>query len=433
LKIEIKSINSCKKELTIEVAAETLKEDYNSVCHKFLKQARVPGFRPGKAPMSLIKQRYKEAIREDFLEAAVQRHFLAAVKSENFSPLQSPHVHDLSYSEGQPLRFKAAFEVLPKLEICNYKGLEIERILPEVRDEEIETSLKQMQGRLAQFVPEENRAVRSGDFAVITYSGKFTDGTHPSVSSKDVYCEVGGANTLPEFSENLVGARIGETKTFSIKYGQDFPNKKLAGKEVEYTLELQAIKLKKIPELSDEFAKDVGEFATLEELRNKIRADLTAEKERAIRADMHSKLLDQVIENNPFEVPEVMVHQQAENRLNDYVRTLLVQGIHPQTLDMNWSEFQERQREQAVHDVKAALVLEQIADQENVGVTDEEVDEEISKRAQEAQQSFEAVKSRLTKEGGTDRIKDRIRNRKSLDLLLSFATLKSPQAVIVQP
>ena len=433
MEIEVKSINSCKKELIIEVEAEALKEDYNSVCHKFLKHARVPGFRPGKAPMALIKQRYKEAIREDFLEAAVQKHFLVAVRSEKFSPLQSPHIHDLSYSEGQPLRFKAAFEILPNLEISNYKGLVIERILPEVTDGEIETSLKQMQGRMAQFVPEENRAVQSGDFAVIAYTGKFTDGTQPGLSSKDVYCEVGGPNTLPEFSENLVGARIGETRTFSIKYSQDFPNKKLAGKEVEYTLELQAIKLKKIPELSDDFAKDVGEFATLDDLRKKIRADLLAEKERAIRSDMQSKLLDQVIENNSFEVPEVMVHKQAENRLNDYVRTLLMQGIHPQTLDMNWAEFQERQREQAVHDVKAALVLQQIANQENVGVTDAEVDEEISKRAQEAQQSFEAVKSRLTKDGGTDRIRDRIRNRKSLDLLLSFATFKSPQAAIVQP
>ena len=433
MEIEVKSINSCKKELIIEVEAEALKEDYNSVCHKFLKHARVPGFRPGKAPMALIKQRYKEAIREDFLEAAVQKHFLVAVRSEKFSPLQSPHIHDLSYSEGQPLRFKAAFEILPNLEISNYKGLVIERILPEVTDGEIETSLKQMQGRMAQFVPEENRAVQSGDFAVIAYTGKFTDGTQPGLSSKDVYCEVGGPNTLPEFSENLVGARIGETRTFSIKYSQDFPNKKLAGKEVEYTLELQAIKLKKIPELSDDFAKDVGEFATLDDLRKKIRADLLAEKERAIRSDMQSKLLDQVIENNSFEVPEVMVHKQAENRLNDYVRTLLMQGIHPQTLDMNWSEFQARQRAQAVHDVKAALVLQQIANQENVGVTDAEVDEEISKRAQEAQQSFEAVKSRLTKDGGTDRIRDRIRNRKSLDLLLSFATFKSPQAAIVQP
>jgi len=433
LKIEVKSIDSCKKELVIEVEAETLKEEYDSVCQKFLKHARVPGFRPGKAPLSLIKRRYKEAISEDFLEAAVQKHFLAAVKSENLSPLQSPHIHDLSYSEGQPLQFKAVFEILPKLEISNYKGLEIERILPEVKEEEIETSLRQMQGRMAQYVPVEDRAAQSSDFAVINYTGKFTDGTQPGLNAKDVYCEVGGANTLPEFSENLVGAKIGETKTFSIKYSQDFPNKKLAGKEVQYTLELQAIKLKKTPELNDEFAKDVGEFATLEELRNKIRADLTAEKERVVHSEMQSKLLDQVIENNPFEVPEVMVHKQAENRLNEYVRTLLTQGIHPQTLDINWAEFQERQRRLAVHDVKAALVLEHIANQENLGVNDEEVDEEISKRAQQAQQSFEAVKSRLTKDGGIERIKDRIRNRKSLDLLLSFATFKSSQAIIVQP
>ncbi len=433
MKIEVHSDGACKKELTIEVAAENLKEDYDSVCNKYLRQARVPGFRPGKAPLSLIKQRYKEAIREDFLELAVQKSFGSAIQSENLAPLQAPHVHDISYSEGQPLRFKAHFEILPTVEIRNYKGLEIEQTTAEVSEEEIEHSLHQLQERLAQYTPVEDRAVQTGDFAVVSYTGKFAAGDEPSFESKDVYCEVGGAETLPEFTESLVGSRSGESKTFKIKYAPEFPNKKLAGKEVEYTLQVHSIKLKKIPELNDDFARDVGEFKTLEELQSKIRNDIAGDKERSARSQMQNRLLDQVIESNPFEVPEVLVQKQTENRINDYVRTLVMQGIHPQSLDINWAQFQERQREQAVHDVKAGLVLEHIADQENLQVTDEEVDEEILRRAKEAQQPFEAVKSRLTKDGGADRIKDRLRNRKSLDLLLSTATFKNPQSVIVQP
>jgi trigger factor len=433
LKIEVHSDDACKRELTIEVDAESLRGDYDSVCNKYLRQARVPGFRPGKAPLSLIKQRYKDAIREDFLELAVQKNFRSAIESENLAPLQSPHVHDVSYAEGQLLRFKADFEVLPKLEIRNYKGLEVEKTTVEVKEEEIENSLTQIQERLAQYNPVEDRAAQRGDFAVISFTGRFSEGNEPSFESKDVYCEVGGAETLPEFTENLVGVRGGESRTFTIKYDPEFPNKKLAGKEVEYTLEVQSIKLKKTPELSDDFAKDVGDFQTLEELRIKIRNDIALEKERSVRSKMQTQLLDQVIEANSFEVPGVLVQKQAENRFNDYVRTLVMQGIHPQTLDINWGQFQERQRELAIHDVKVGLILEHIADQENLQVTDEEVDEEISSRAKEAQQPFEAVKSRLTKDGGADRIKSRLRNRKSLDLLLSTATFKNPQSVIIQP
>jgi trigger factor len=433
LKIEVHSDGACKRELTVEVEAEDLKEDHDSVCNKYLRQARVPGFRPGKAPLSLIKQRYKDAIREDFLELAIQKSFRSAIQSENLVPLQAPHIHDVSYSEGQTLRFKAHFEVLPEVEIKNYKGLEIEKTTTEVKEEEIEQSLRQLQERLAQYTPVEDRAAQPGDFAVVSYTGKFSEGNEPSFQAQDVYCEVGGVETLPEFTENLVGSVTGDSRTFKIKYDTEFPNKKLAGKEIEYTLQVHSIKLKKTPELNDDFARDVGEFKTLEELRNKIRSDIALDKERSARAQMQNRLLEQVIESNPFDVPDVLVQKQTENRLNDYVRSLVMQGIHPQTLDINWAQFQERQREQGIRDVKAGLVLEHIADQENLQVTDEEVDEEISRRAKEAQQPVEAVKSRLTKDGGADRIRDRLRNRKSLDLLLSTATFKNPQSVIVQP
>jgi trigger factor len=207
----------------------------------------------------------------------------------------------------------------------------------------------------------------------------------------------------------------------------------LAGKEVEYAVELQSIKIKKIPDLNDDFARDVGQFNGLVELRNKIRSDLSARKELVARSEMQGKLLDLVIERNPFDVPEVMVKKQVENRLKDYIQSLIMQGVHPKTLDIDWAELQERQKEKALHDVKAALVLEHIAEQEKVTVSDNEIDEEISKRAQEARQSFEAAKSRLTKDGGKDKLTSRIRNRKSLDLLLSLATFKNPQGIIIQP
>ncbi len=433
MKVEVNTINPCKKQVAIEVEPENLKEDYNAICVEFQKRARVPGFRPGKAPFSVIRQRYREEIRKEFLDSAVQKFLREVMKSENLSPLVSPHVHDLSFSDNQPLRFKAVFEILPTIELSNYKGLEIEKIVPEVKKEEIESVLKQMQERMAEFLPVEGRSVQTGDFAMITYSGRVSDDSQPALGSKDIYCEIGGANTLPEFTENLMGASAGETRRFTLKYASDVPTKQLAGKEIEYSVELQSIKTKKIPELNDDFAKDVGQHDTLEELRRQIKADLTATKEHEARSRMQEVLLEKLIESNPFEIPEVLVKKQSEQRLNDYLRTLVMQGIHPQTLDIDWSAFQARQREMAIHDVKAALVLDRIADQEGIQIFDEEVEEEISRYAREANQPLGAVKSRLTKDGGTDRMKSRIRNRKSLDLLLSLATFKNPQSIIVQP
>ena len=277
------------------------------------------------------------------------------------------------------------------------------------------------------------RAIQTGDFAVISYVGRFGDPSKKDIEAKNTYCEVGSDNTLPEFNENLLGAQAGDKKSFQVKYPDDFPNKELAGTEIQYDIEVQDIRQKQVPELNDEFAKDAGQYASLEDLRNKVRESLISNREQAAQSDMQEKLVELIIQNNPFDVPAVMVKKQTENRLNDYVRSLIARGVHPKTLDINWAEFQERQKELAATDVKVALVLEHIAEKENITVTEEELDEDISKRAQESQQAFEAVKSRLTKEGATDRIKDRIRNKKSLDLLLNLASVKDPQGIIVQP
>jgi len=433
LKVEVVNKNSCQRAISIEVEPEFLKPDYSAICSKYQRKARVPGFRQGKTPMSLILQRFKNEIREDFLEAAVQKFLLEAIKQEKLQPLDHPHVHDLTYCDGEPLKFTAEFEVLPELNLSHYRGLEIDRVPVEVKEEEVEAAIKTMQERMAQYLPVTGRAIQTGDFAVISYVGRFGDPSKKNIEAKNTYCEVGSDNTLPEFNDNLLGARAGDKKSFQVKYPDEFPNKELAGTEIQYDIEVQDVRQKQVPELNDEFAKDAGQYASLDDLRNKVRESLISNREQTAQSNMQEKLVELIIQNNPFDVPAVMVKKQTENRLNDYVRSLIARGVHPKTLDINWAEFQERQKELAATDVKVALVLEHIAEKENITVTEEELDEDISKRAQETQQAFEAVKSRLTKEGATDRIKDRIRNKKSLDLLLNLASVKDPQGIIVQP
>ncbi len=433
MKVAVNNKSSCKVALNIEVDSEELKEEYAAVCSRFQKEARVPGFRRGKTPRSIIMQRFKSEIREDLLESSVQKHFLEAVEAEGLKPLNRPHVHDLTYADGEALTFTAEFEILPQLDISNYQGLEVERVPVDIKDEEVEDALEAVRQGMAQFVPVTGRTIENGDFAVISYTGKFADSDRKNLEAKDVYCEVGSENTLPEFNENLVGLKPGDSKSFEIKYPADFPNKDLASAQVNYELTVVDIRQKQVPDLNDDFAKDAGEYASVDDMRRKFREEIALRKEKAAQADMQEKLVELIIENNPFEVPEVMVKKQAENRLNDYARSLIMRGIHPQTLDINWAEFREKQQDLAVADVKVALVLEHIADRENISVSNEELDSDIAARAEESRQSFDAVKSRLTKDGAIDKIKDRLRNKKTLEFLLRRATLKDPQGLIVQP
>jgi len=433
LKVEVNLLSSCRTELSIEVEAERWKPDYQAVCQKYLRQARVPGFRPGRAPLPIVQQRFGDSIRADFLEAAVRKYFKEAVESESLKPLSLPKIAEVDFAPGQSFTFKATFEVPPALELPNYKGLEIEQVPAEVQDEEVEVVLGQLREQAAEYLPVEDRPASSGDHAVISLEGKYSTAGRKDIRDEDVYCELGGEGTPQEFTDNLSGARCGETRTFAVTYEDDHPNRQLAGQQVNYRVELKAIKQKRLPELNDEFAKDAGDYSSLQDLRSKVRADCVERKEKAARSEMQSSLVDRMVEDTSFEVPEVLVEEQLETRLKETMQALMMQGVHPSTLKLDWNQFREQQREKAVLDVKRAVLLEHIAEEEQLTVSDEELEEEISRIAQGADQPIEAVRSRLTGDGGAARIKNTIRNRKCLDLILRLASVKTPPGLIVQP
>ena len=433
MKVEVNLLSSCKTELGIEVEAERWRPDYQAVCQKYLRRSRVPGFRPGRAPLPIVQQRYGDSIKADFLEAAVRKYFKEAVESESLTPLSLPKIADVDFAPGQSFTFKATFEVPPALELPNYEGLEIEQVPTDVTDKELETVLERLREQSAEYLPVEDRPAQSGDHAVISLEGKFSAAGREDIRDDDVYCELGGEGTPQEFTDNLSGAQSGETRTFSVTYGDDHPNKQLAGHQVNYRVELKAVKRKRLPELDDEFAKDAGVYSSLEDMRSKVRADFVERKEKAARSDMQSSLIDRLVEDTSFEVPEVLVEEQLEERLKETVQALMMQGVHPNTLKLDWKRFREQQREKAVLDVKRAILLERIADKEELTVSNEELEEEISRISGEADQPVEAVRSRLTREGGVARIKNTIRNRKCLDLILRLASVKTPPGLIVQP
>ena len=361
------------------------------------------------------------------------KYFKEAVESESMTPLSMPKIEEVNFAQGQPFSFKATFEVPPALELPNYKGLEIEQVSSEVKDEEVEDVLGQLRQQSAEYLPVEDRPAQAGDHAVISLEGKYTEAGRDVIRDDDVYCELGGKGMPQEFTDNLSGAQCGETRTFAVTYAEDHPNRELAGQQLNYDVELKGIKLKRLPELNDDFAKDSGNYSSLEDLRSKVRADCVERKEKASRSEMQSKLVDLLLEDTSFEVPEVLVKEQVEVRLNDTVQALMMQGVHPKTLKLDWEQFREQQREKAVLDVKRAILLERIADKEQLTVSDEELEEEFNRIAQGADKPIEAVRSHLTKDGGAARVKNSIRNRNCLDLILRLASIKAAPGLIVQP
>lgn len=415
--------NACRRELEVEIPADAVQRKVESVAREFARVARVPGFRPGKAPVTLIRRRFAEDIKAEVVQSLVPEYFESAVREANLKPLGRPEIEDLVFEEDKPLKFKASFEVLPEIQLGEYKDLELEEPVTAVSDEDVEKALAEMRERAATFVAIENRPIQEDDYAVLSLTGMQVkpEVKREPIHADEVLCHVGGENTLQEFTENLLGAQPGEERRFEVNYNEEHSDQKLAGKTIAYTALIRGIKQKVLPELNDEFAKDLGEFATLTELRAKLRKDLEAEQERRRRETTRDRLVAMLVERHEFPVPEALVEHQMNARLERSVRTLMAQGVDPRRLDVDWAKVRRQQRAAAIREVKAGLVLEKIADAERIEVSDEEVERELAAIATRAGQSTEAVRSRLTRENGLDRMKSRLRSEKTIDFIYSSA------------
>jgi len=420
---------TCKRELVIEVPAEEVQREVERVTQALQQRARVPGFRPGKAPASVIRQRYRDDIREQVLHNLIPEHLERRVQEERLELAGTPQIEDvrLEPEANEPLQFKAVFEVLPSFELKDHTGLEVEVVEPAVSEEEVEAGLKQLQEQQATFTAVEGRPLQDGDFALVAVRGKPAEGETGGgpVDLDDVLCEIGGADTHAAFSENLRGAAAGEERSFTVSYPEDHHEKRLAGHTLHYTVRVNAIKQKQVPELNDDFARDLGSFKSLEEVREQIRQNLLEQKRERSEQEAKEKLLDRLVEMHDFPVPESLVEKQLRTRLERAARQLVSQGLNLQQLD--WPRLRDSQREPALRDVRAGLILDRIAEREGIQVTEEEVERHLDQLARQAARGKDAaaVRARLTKQGVADKIRNKIRNDKTLDLVYRSAN-KSP-------
>jgi trigger factor len=389
---------------------------------KYQKVARLPGFRAGHVPASIIKQRFKEDLKSDVVEALVPRYFRKEAEKLGLIPVSQPQVKDLHIQDGEPLRFKASFEIMPEIPVDGYKELRADRPDISVSDEDVEQALASVREQHATFTAVEGRTLAEGDFAQASMDGTPKEASDSAdinpVHMDEVLIEIGGKNTVREFSENLRGASAGDERKFEVAYPDDTSDKRLAGKTFVYTVKIQAIKEKTLPELNDEFAKELGEFTSLEQVRKQIRDNMEAEKKHNAEHAAKDKLVAELVKRNDFEVPESLVDRQIDVRLERGLRALAAQGMKMEDLKkMDLPRLRVGQREQAVQDVKSSLLLDRIADKEKIEVGEDEVNHEIEALAKQSKQTPEAIRARLTQDGGLDRIRNRIRSEKTLDFL----------------
>jgi trigger factor len=422
---------TCRRELDLEIPADEVSKAMEKVAKEFAKVARVPGFRPGKAPITLIRRRFADDIKGEVLQSLVPERVEKAVSEQKLTPVSQPKVEQLDFNDGQPLKFRAVFEVLPEFELGNYKDLQLEMPVMDVVDEDVSKTLEDMRERAAAFAPAEGRAVQDGDYVQLKLTGT-PEGEGEPLQADSVLCHIGAEETMAPFNENLRGVNIGDHKDFDVPYPADYPDAKLAGKTYHYSVDVLGIKTKKLPELNDDFAKDVSDATTLDELNKKIREGLEHQRDHKQKDLLREKVLSEIVKLHDFPVPQSLVEHQMDVRLERVVRSLAQQGVDPRAVNIDWVSLRKRNEDRAKDDVKAELIVDRIATTENIDVTEEEVEHELQHLAGHSNESAEAIRARLTKQGTLDRIKAKLRSDKTLDWLAQNARVSTAKAAAAE-
>jgi trigger factor len=425
---------TCKKELVIEIPVDVVQRETDSVAAQFAKRARIPGFRPGRAPTSLVRRHFRDDIRSEVAQTLIPRFFQAAVKEQKWDVVGQPRFEDLKFEDDQPLTCKATFEIYPDFELQPYKELEVEEVKAEVTDADIDKALADLREKAATFEVVADRPAADDDYLDVNYRGQ--DTSSPSsqpIEAKDAVVHLGGKHTVEGFTENLRGAMAGEVREFPVTYPENYPQKTLAGKTLSYRVEIQSIKKKVVPPVDDELAKSVSEFASLEELRAKLHQDLEKSAQRQAEVGCKQKLAEKLLEANQFPVPEVLMETQLDRKIERTLGQLLAQGIDPRETQVDWRKVRDEARPDAEKEVRLALVLSRVADAEKIDLSEEEVDDTIREMAQERRMTAAELKTRLTRDGKLDTLKTTRRNQKALEFVYRNAKIIRKNALLAGP
>jgi trigger factor len=420
------------REIEVEAPAEEVSKSFKTVVKRYQKLARIPGFRAGKVPESLIRSKFAKEVRQEVLESLVSERFRKAIDDQKLRPISEPQLLDMQLFDGQPLKFKAAFEVAPQFDVAGYDSVHVTKPEAELTSDEYDAELNRVLDSHATVEPvDEDRTLVDGDWAEIEFRGEVQDlaqtvteegvantsNTEP-ITGQDVLVEVGGKNTLPAFNEALRGSKPGQELKFEVVYPADFGEQRLAGQTVSYDVTVKSIKKKTYPERDAEFAKQLGNYESWDEFETKLREHASSRKKDALETQAKDKMLEELIAKYQFPVPESFVQQQIDARLDRGLRALAQQGMRPEDMrKLDFGRLRAAQRDQAVNEVKASMILDRISEAEGVIVSDEDLDRELLMLSIQSREPLEALRERLTKDGGLDRIREQMRREKTGSVL----------------
>jgi trigger factor len=433
MKTEFTEVSETRKQLTFEVPPEVVAAEIAKVAQGYSKSAKVPGFRPGKVPPAVVRQRFKDQILYDVANDLIPRLVGAELKERGLEPVATPDIRDVHIEEGQPLTFVADFETMPAIEPGEYTGISLRRPPAVLEVGAVDRALDHLQQRAARWHPVEDRPAAAGDTLLVDLTRTRRTsvielpGQGPARSADDkpeqlenVSLEIGASANPPGFDDHLAGTSVGDTRAFPVTYPEDYGVEELRGATVDYEITVKGIRRKELLPIDDEFAKEISEFDTLEALRARVHEDLQREAEHESDHKVRHDLLRE-LSSRVTSVPDSLVEAEIDRRLEEFVRRLMDQGVDPMKAGIDWQEFRTRQKDAALDTVRGTLVIDEIARRESVEPTDEDVAKEIERFAERAGRTATAIRARLEKEGALDRIRAGIRREKTMSWLIEHS------------
>jgi len=421
LKFEIVNISGCKRNLVAEVPAEEINSKIDELAREYAQKAKVPGFRPGKVPLNVIKQRFSNDLRSDATQEIIRLCWKKALSEQDLHPLTEPTLENVQNETDGPLKFQLAFEVLPAVEIKDYQGITIKALQSKVEDTDVDDSLKFLQDQNAQYVPVEDAEITDGHFVSFSYDMEIPGKAKP-VHEDEGACIVGDARTDEVFSQNLRGAKVGDARTFEVSYPEDYRQKRLAGKKIRYTLTVKEVKEKQLSSLNDDFAKDIG-AESLENLKSRIKDDLVTKAKRNAEKSAREAAIDSILERHSFDVPECLIHEDFESYVHQIAANLAQQGVDINKTSIDWKKMFEQRRPQSEKEVRRSIALDAIARQEGIDVSAEELDAEFQKLSEGSGKSAAAIKAQFEKDERIQGFREHLRRNKALDFIYRNANI----------
>jgi len=426
MNVNVEDISSIKKKVSIEISEDQVTKEVDSFYRELGRKAKIKGFRPGKVPRNILERHFKDYVKAEVVQKLVQDTYPTALSETNLHPVSNPMIDPGDLESGKPFQYSATIEVKPEIKLEEYLGLNIEGKKEEVKDEEVEERLKGLQNLHANLKTiQEARPIQNGDFVIVDYEARMDGKPLEEGKAIDLTVEVGSGRFIPAFEEKLIGLRLEEEKEIEVSFPEDYGYKKWAGKTISFHVKIKEIKEKILPILDDEFAKDLGDYSSLEELKDKLKQEIEREKKLVLERQLKDQMVDQLLQKNTFEVPESLVEEQTKTLVSDTKLRLATQGIKIDTLGISEEKLQEDYRETAMRQVRTFLILEKIAGQEGITVTNEEVEDRFREISERTHQKFDVVKRYYEKNGLIPEVKAGIMNEKTLNFLLEKANIST--------